>query len=237
MRGPKYTIIFAACLSLVSSVLLSGVFMSLKDKQDENKALDKQINILKAAQITPNSDKEAKELYKRLVIPMVIDRNGQEFSEKNPQSITETDPQYLALYAIKKEENSPDIKAYVYPVAGKGLWSSLYGYLAVDNLGKNIVGITFYQQGETPGLGAEIEKKWFRDNFIGKSLFSENKFWGIKVAKASAMLDKDYKTHANNIVNGISGATITSDGVSLMLKKIPQRYEAFFAKKRVNHEH
>ncbi len=237
MQGPKYTIIFATCLSLVSSVLLSGVFMSLKDKQDENKALDKQINILKAAQITPDSDKQAKELYKNLVIPMVIDHDGQEFLDKNPQTITQEDPTYLPLYAIKKQKDDQDIKAYVYPVVGKGLWSSLYGYLAVDNLGKNIVGITFYQQGETPGLGAEIEKDWFRNNFIGKSLFSENKFWGVKVAKGSAMLDKEYKSHNNSIVNGISGATITGDGVSLMLKKIPQKYEAFFQKKRVNNEH
>lgn len=224
MQSSSYTITFACILSLVSSVLLSGVFMLLKDKQDENKKLDKQINILKAAQINPKDMLEAKQMYEKFVTPLIIDENGQE------HELSKEDKKGLSIYAIKDEQNQ--IIAYVYPIEGKGLWSSLYGYLAVDNKGINIKGITFYQQGETPGLGAEIEKDWFRDNFIGKSLHRENAFFGVKVAKGLAVLDKEYKSYPQNLVNGISGATITGDGVSEMLKRIPKNYENFFSKKR-----
>lgn len=224
MQSSSYTITFACILSLVSSVLLSGVFMLLKDKQDENKKLDRQINILKAAQINPKDMLEAKQMYEKFVTPLIIDENGQE------HELSKEDKKGLSIYAIKDEQNQ--IIAYVYPIEGKGLWSSLYGYLAVDNKGINIKGITFYQQGETPGLGAEIEKDWFRDNFIGKSLHRENAFFGVKVAKGLAVLDKEYKSYPQNLVNGISGATITGDGVSEMLKRIPKNYENFFSKKR-----
>lgn len=227
MQSSSYTITFAGILSLISSLLLSGVFMLLKDKQDENKKLDRQINILKAAQINPQTMSQAKEMYQKLVTPLTIDENGQEHP-----LIDSNNKKGLDIYAIKNEQEQ--IIAYVYPIEGKGLWSSLYGYLAVDSKGISIKGITFYQQGETPGLGAEIEKEWFRNNFIGKSLQRDNAFFGIKVAKGLAVLDKEYKSYPQNLVNGISGATITGDGVSEMLKKIPKNYENFFSKKRVD---
>ena len=180
--------------------------------------------VLKAAQINPKDMLEAKQMYEKFVTPLIIDENGQE------HELSKEDKKGLSIYAIKDAQNQ--IVAYVYPIEGKGLWSSLYGYLAVDNKGINIKGITFYQQGETPGLGAEIEKDWFRNNFIGKSLHRENAFFGVKVAKGLAVLDKEYKSYPQNLVNGISGATITGDGVSEMLKRIPKNYENFFSKKR-----
>merc|ERR1712164_131084 len=140
------------------------------------------------------------------VVPMLISEDGTvlEIAEENPQLDA------LKIYEIKDENNLNKTNAYVYPVLGQGLWSKLFGFLAVDPKGKKIIGITFYKHGETPGLGAEIEKEWFGKNFVGKELYSEDKFVGITVAKGKAKDDIAYKSGPQHVVDGISGATITS---------------------------
>ena len=90
-----------------------------------------------------------------------------------------------------------------------------------------VKGITFYQHGETPGLGAEITKDWFKSSFIGKEIYSNNKIESIKVAKAGQAKESDLYE-----VNGISGATITSRGVEILLKRDLMRYENYFKDKR-----
>jgi Na+-transporting NADH:ubiquinone oxidoreductase subunit C len=90
----------------------------------------------------------------------------------------------------------------------------------VNKNGKKIIGIAFYKHGETPGLGAEIEKPWFTNNFIGKDLYNtDNTFIGVLVAKGKARQHTSYKMYPNSIVDGISGATITSKGVENIKKK------------------
>jgi Na+-transporting NADH:ubiquinone oxidoreductase subunit C len=232
VRGSRYTIVFATTLSVTVSILLSVVYMVLRERQDENRALEQQKSILSAAQIQTSSKKEIKSIYQARVKALVVNKQGDIIDNIDPSKISDDHKEYSILFAIVKDQDSKEILGYVYPIVGSGLWSKLYGYLAVDELGKNILGITFYKQGETPGLGAEIEKSWFINNFQGKSLFNENKLVGIKVAKGSAKLDPEYKYMSDQIVDGISGATITGDGVTSMLLKDPLKYEPFFKKKR-----
>lgn len=224
MRGSSYTIFFAVCLSATCAVMLSGIYMLLKERQDENRALEKQMSILSAAGLKADK-KNAQDLYHDLVQPMAIDKNGNKIdSDKEDKDAAK----YLSLYVIKKDKQSDELLGYVYPVVGAGLWSELNGFLAVDETGKNILGLTFYKQGETPGLGAEIEKAWFTDNFKGKTLFDGDKLVGVKVAKGKAQIDPEYKYNKDRMVDGISGATITGDGVTSMLLDGPRRYEPFF---------
>lgn len=232
MRGSRYTIIFATALSAICSIVLSGVYMLLKDRQDENRALEQQMSILQAAQIDVSSKAEAKNIYEARVRALVVNLKGDVMTDIDPATVDENTKDLALLFAIAEPEDRDNISGYVYPIVGAGLWSKLYGYLAVDKTGQKILGITFYKQGETPGLGAEIEKTWFTNSFKGKTLFDAGKLTGVKVAKGSAKLDPTYKYNSDRLVDGISGATITGDGVTAMLIKDPRRYEAFFKQKR-----
>jgi Na+-transporting NADH:ubiquinone oxidoreductase subunit C len=114
----------------------------------------------------------------------------------------------------------------VIPISGKGLWSTLYGYFAIEPDCETAKGITFYKHGETPGLGGEVEKKWFQDNFKGKKFIDDNNsLVGIQVVKGS--VDETSK-EAYRQVDGISGATITSKGLEVFLKEDLAKYQAYF---------
>ena len=127
-----------------------------------------------------------------------------------------------SFYPLYKSKN-----AIIIPISGKGLWSTLYGYFALDINNMNTVkGITFYKHGETPGLGAEVDKAWFQNNFINKEIFDENNnLVSIVVAKGKS----GENIHA---VDGISGATVTSDGVTQFLKRTLSNYKSYFDKNR-----
>ena len=106
------------------------------------------------------------------------------------------------------------------------MWSSLFGYFAIDaDNFSTVQGITFYAHGETPGLGAEISKEWFQSNFIGKEVYDEGELLSIRVTKPGL---------ANGLyeVDGISGATITSNGVTTLLKRDLGRYKNYFIKNK-----
>jgi len=239
MQNNKYTILFSLALCLILSVLLSGVYMLLKDQQELNKRIDKQKNILEAAQIKVVSNDEVEEIYTKLVEPLVVSRttgkihkkaNFEEALEASNNKNNKSD--LLPIFRILDSKNQT--KSYVYPIVGTGLWSTLFGYLAVTPDGKNIVGITFYKQGETPGLGAEIVQPWFREAFVGKTLYKGDKVEGVIVSKGKAKDSPLYKTDSDRMVDGISGATITGDGVMRMLDLDPEKYAKFFAEK--NHD-
>ena len=105
---------------------------------------------------------------------------------------------------------------YIMPVRGKGLWDAIWGFVAVDKE-MTVQGVYFDHKGETPGLGAEIKQRYFMDDFVGEQLLDKGTFQGIKVAKGNNdpknLIKDDYE------VDALAGATITGDGVSVMLKK------------------
>jgi len=225
VHSNRYIISFTVIMCVIISFILSAVSISLKDKQEINKEIDKHKNILIAAGISIENN-DIQDIYEKRVKLLMINKNGNIIEDK--ELIDKNS--YLPLYGIKDLNNSNQINAYVYPVIGKGLWSTLYGYLAVNANGIEIIGLTFYKHGETPGLGAEIEKLSFRNNFIGKKLYNKNKFIGITVAKGKARDHADYSFNSEHIVDGISGATITAKGVEKMIKREPLKYHNFFYK-------
>ena len=228
MQNNRYTILFSLVLCLVLSVLLSGVYMALKEKQEANKRIDMQKNVLEAALVPVNSNDEVEALFAKRVRELVVSRQGKIVAAADFEAAFEGKSDLLALYRILKPDGKTT-SSYVYPIEGKGLWSTLLGFLAVEPNGKTVVGITFYKQGETPGLGAEIVQPWFRKQFAGKELYENGEVVGISVAKGKAADPPKYKTQKTHMVDGISGATITGDGVAKMLDVDPEKYAPFFA--------
>jgi Na+-transporting NADH:ubiquinone oxidoreductase subunit C len=213
MREDSKTLIFAATVCVVCSLLLSGTAALLKKKQDLNAEFDVQRNIVKAFGLD------------------VADATPDSISNIFKEHITEeTTKNGLPIYLWKEDGKTTK---YAFPVSGKGLWSTIYGYLALDSDKRTVVGISFYKHGETPGLGAEIEKPWFQDQFKGKKLYAKNgtplPFSIVKGEVKS--LPKKQQIYS---VDGISGATLTGKGVQAFLRKDLARYADFFTPKKEN---
>jgi Na+-transporting NADH:ubiquinone oxidoreductase subunit C len=239
-RGNTYIIGFAAAVCVVCSLLLSVVSGSLRGRQEENRVLDRQKNVLFAAGW---SKKEIKKLgregvqktYAESFDELVIDLQGNELkdvkqADLDPRELRLEQPgqKRLPIFRQKDPANPAVIKSYIYPIIGKGLWSTLYGYLAVQPDGKQIIGMAFYKHGETPGLGAEIDKEWFVSNFKGKDIYAGDEIVGVQVVKGK-VADK-VGVKAEHAVDGISGATLTGDGVTKLMKVVPRMYGPFFKK-------
>ncbi len=116
---------------------------------------------------------------------------------------------YSHVYLLK--DNSGKVTNYIFPIRGRGLWSTLEGFLAINDDFQTISGLTYYKHGETPGLGGEVDNPSWKKKWLGKKIYQDDKV-AIKVVKGSADASDPHG------VDGLSGATITSNGVSNMLK-------------------
>ncbi|EJC6862783.1 Na(+)-translocating NADH-quinone reductase subunit C [Vibrio parahaemolyticus] len=218
-------------LSLVCSIIVSTAAVGLRDKQKANAVLDKQSKIVEVAGIEANG-KKVPELYAEYIEPRLVDFATGEFVEEaadgskaanydqrkaakdNATSIKLTAEQDKAkiirrantgiVYLVK---NGDDVSKVIIPVHGNGLWSMMYAFVAVETDGNTVSGITYYEQGETPGLGGEVENPSWRAQWVGKKLFDENHKPAIKVVKGGAPEGSEHG------VDGLSGATLTGNGV------------------------
>ncbi|MFT5754912.1 MAG: Na+-transporting NADH:ubiquinone oxidoreductase subunit C, partial [Flavobacterium sp.] len=128
------------------------------------------------------------------------------------------DKQTYPLYVAEQDGES----FYIIPLRGAGLWDAIWGYVALDSDMNTVKGAVFDHKGETPGLGAEITQKWFQDRFVGKKIRNESgKIVGVEVVKSNP---------TPNDVDAISGATITSNGVSDMIAERLTHYQNYFDK-------
>ncbi len=172
--------------------------------------------------------------YKSNIRNIILNSNGDiaaNIASENLESVQNKSTGQLN-YFIDNIEYLPAYKSST--ISGKGLWSTLYGYFALENDLNTVMGITFYKHGETPGLGGEVEKKWFQENFVGKKIFDQTgELVSIKVVKGK--VNDVYSGEAlNHGVDGISGATITSRGVSDFLKRDLLRYGQYMKNNRTN---
>ncbi len=222
----RNTFVFATVVCLVCSVLLALAAGLLKPYQDYNVAIDKKKNILKALSLYESgstlTSSEIESLYDENILEYVIDASG----KKVEQSISELEKGSQLLPVYERKDNN-----YVaLPVEGMGLWSLLQGYFALKADRHTVAGVTFYEQKETAGLGAEIAKDWFVNNFKDKDILdSKGKLVSVSVAKGKAAdaTGIDIK----NCVDGISGATMTGRGVNNLLKKAVKAYRPFLEEK------
>ena len=227
----SYIIIYSAVLVIVVAFLLAYIFQALKPMQDVNVALDKKKQILAALNIRELGDVESAEKYKEVVkADMIVDANaqvveaGEQGGENAAFKLNSADYKAgkLAVYDCEVEGK----KKYVLPVYGMGLWGPIWGYIALDDDKNTVFGAYFNHDSETAGLGAEIkDSKAWQDQFIGKKIFSAD---GQKIAIA-VKKKSDVKNPASEC-DAVTGATLTSDGVSLMLQDCFAKYVNFLKK-------
>lgn len=202
MREDTRTFVFAGVTCLVVSLLLSVTASVLKPAQQANEAFDVKRNIVKAFGIDISS----------------LDRPGIEATfEKH---VAEDQAGDLPIFTWT-DEGADKASKYAFPISGKGLWSMLYGYLSLEADLETIAGISFYKHGETPGLGAEIEKPWFLTQFTGKKLYDAGTAVDFLVVKPGTPL-------TDTSVDGISGATLTGKGVQALIQKDAASYAEYF---------
>lgn len=237
----KKMIVVALGVCLVCSILVSTAAVTLNARQEKNKELDKIKNILVAGELM-RDDIDVKKVFEETIESALIHLETGEFipeseyDEKlNPKTFNvkkmaegneyskmippEEDiarinrmPTVMSVYIVKAGDQ---IEKYIFPIYGKGLWSTLYGFLALGSDLQTIQGITFYEHGETPGLGGEIDNPNWKAIWKGKQAFKENGEVGITVIKGQVDPDNPYAKYQ---VDGLSGSTLTTRGVDAMVK-------------------
>ena len=222
-----YTLGFAAAVTMVCSILLASAATLLKERQDQNIQLDIKYNILSVLGLVESRDVEPAKLlslYDNNVKTFVVDLNGNLVADKNAEDI---DPRkHPELLPVFTRQDGEKIVAYCLPTQGKALWSTVKGYIALENDLNTVKGITFYSHAETPGLGGEIEKDWFTSAFKGKTILnSKGEIVSIEIVKGKV---KPGEKGIEHKVDGISGATLTGNGLNDFIKSTLEKYEPYF---------
>ena len=213
----SYTIIYSIIIVILVAFLLAFVFQALKPMQDANVALDKKKQILNSLNIRDLNNEEAAAKYQEVVLAdEIIDEQGNVL-EKGEQGgenygfkLNSADFKNgkLALFVCKVDGQTK----YVIPVYGMGLWGAINGYIAINADKSTVFGTYFDHESETAGLGAEIkDNRAWQNQFQGKKLFAQD---SNKIALAVSKKVEDPATQ----VDGITGATLTSNGVTEMLQ-------------------
>lgn len=228
-QSNSYTIIYIIVLVVLVGTALAATSLALKDKQQENVNADKMSQILAAALITPAKSDVVADFERYITSQIVVNEQGDVIEGVKAfdvnvanQSKLPADRRELPVFVCTTPDGATK---YILPVYGAGLWGPIWGYVAFDNDGSTVYGAFFAHQGETPGLGAEIEKPAFSDQFQGKQVFKDGRFHPIAVVKAGQQ-----PLNGEDYVDGISGGTITSKGVGTMLDNCLTPYRRFLQK-------
>lgn len=236
MHSTRFTVMFAAAVCVVCSIFVAGSAVTLKDKQEANKLLDRQSKVLIVAGLIGESESlSAKEIdarFKQNIKPVLVDLTTGDTAEGDAATFDQkkaaADPATSRIAppneakvarlpnqgVVFKVVDNGELKGLVLPIEGKGLWSTLYGFLALEADSKTIEGITFYEHGETPGLGGEVDNPRWKSLWKDRKAFDDSWKPKISVSKGAAGTPKDDPFH----VDGLSGATITSRGVTYLVQ-------------------
>ncbi|OFX26191.1 MAG: NADH:ubiquinone reductase (Na(+)-transporting) subunit C [Bacteroidetes bacterium GWA2_31_9b] len=222
-----YIFLFSSGLVIFVAALLSIAAIILQPFQKKNVEINNKQNILTSVNIETTT-KNAEELFSKYIIESyVISSTGikkegiDAFTIDMKKELAKPIEERSLPIFISSIDNETQ---YIIPVYGKGLWGPIWGYVSLNNDLSTIYGANFAHKGETPGLGAEIDKKEFQSQFIGKQIFNESGlFVSVSVLKGGTANPK-----SKYEVDGISGGTITSKGVDQMLKDCLSSYETYF---------
>jgi Na+-transporting NADH:ubiquinone oxidoreductase subunit C len=231
-----YTLIFAAIICVVCGIMVSSAAVTLKDAQDINAELDKQKNVLQAAGLVGAKEKlTPEELRTRFAAVETVaydletgaedpsfelEGYDQLAASKDPALSIEAPPNLASVQRIPKEaqvfkvnDEAGNLEMVILPIEGLGLWGTLYGFIAVDPTSNEVRGITYYTHKETPGLGGEVDNPRWKALWPGRKVFGADGSVELQVIKGQAgpAAEAPYK------VDGLSGATITSRGVTNMI--------------------
>jgi len=225
-----YTLVYSTVIVVIVAFLLAFVFKALKPMQDVNVALDKKKQLLYALNVRNVDNAAAAEKYKQLIVAdKIIDVNGKLINKGEPggekAGFTLNSADYkagkLALFVCKVNGQTK----YIIPVYGMGLWGPINGFIALNDDKNTVYGAYFNHEGETAGLGAEI-----KDNIKWQKLFQGKKLFGSDNSKIALSVVKKVEDPATQ-VDAVTGATLTSNGVSDMLMECLSKYLIFLTGK------
>lgn len=241
-QSNTYIIVFSVVLTIILGLLLSGTSQVLGPLQQEAIALDKKKQILgaviSAEEIEAMSPQQINEFYAKRISATVVDINGKEISGVEAEKVEvakdykkAADQRQYPVFLFHAEGNPEAVESYIFPLYGAGLWDAIWGYIALETDMNTIGGITLAHAGETPGLGARITEGGVQARFVGKKIFDESgTLVAVEMQKGEG---KDYSSEEHK-VDGMSGATITANGVNNMLKAYLGSYEAYIKSKSSN---
>jgi Na+-transporting NADH:ubiquinone oxidoreductase subunit C len=230
----KKTLIVAFSLCLVCSIIVSAAAVLLKPAQDANKTLDLKRNVLAAAGMY-DASRSVDEQFAQISTRIVDLRTGKFTDDVNPENYDQrkaakdpsasealTSAQDIAKIARREnyaivylvENDSGDIEKIILPIHGYGLWSTLYGFIALEPDGNTVAGLGFYEHGETPGLGGEVDNPRWKASWPGKEVYRDGKvaIGLIKGAVDSANPNAEWQ------IDGLAGATLTARGVTNLVQ-------------------
>lgn len=232
------TLTVALLVCLVCSVFVAGAAVSLRPVQTENRLLDKQRSILSIAGLGDSSmsGAQVKQMFEERIEARLVDLETGKYSDehdpvtfdplassKNP-AMSKALPGKDDIASIKRRERystvyvveeNGQLDTLIVPVRGYGLWSTMHGFVAVKGDLNTVAGFGFYEHGETPGLGGEIDNPNWRKLWLDKELFDSDNTVALRVIKGN--VDQQSPT-ANHQVDGLAGATLTSNGVTHLVQ-------------------
>ena len=227
------TFTVATLLCIVCSVLVAMTATGLKPNIEKNALLDKQLNVLRAAGLAAGGEKisaeRASELFGQIEQVVVDLASGAAAADADPAKVdlaaqlkdpsgsvalaasddtagVKRLPNQMVVYLVRDADGA--LSKVVLPIYGQGLWSVMYGFLTLEGDLKTVADLSFYDHGETPGLGGEISNPSKMGKWSGKSAFDESGKPAVHFVKGTAAPDDPYQ------VDGLSGATLTSNGVN-----------------------
>ncbi|WP_022948408.1 Na(+)-translocating NADH-quinone reductase subunit C [Methylohalobius crimeensis] len=229
------TLSVAFWLCLVCAVVVSFAAVVLKPLQESNKAADMKRNILEVVDLWKEG-MDVDDAFERFEVQVVDLETGETAEDVDPSSYdmrkAVKDPQlseplprdkdiaqikrlpkYATVYFLNDENG--ELQAIVLPVSGYGLWSTMYGFLALEPDCNTVIGINFYDQGETPGLGGEVVNPDWRAIWKGKQVYDESGTPVLRLIKGSVSADRPGSEY---MVDGLAGATLTSNGVTNLIR-------------------
>lgn len=235
--SPVSTVRFAATVSLICSILVAGSAVLLRDRQESNRLLDRRLKVLAVAGLVAPGERPSRdEIFARFerrirAVPIELvtgrpatgldvaafdqrrasqDPDRSRIAPRNDAGVSRL-PEHAVVYHLMEDDA---VAAIILPVEGKGLWSTLYGFLALGPDTRVVRGIDFYEHGETPGLGDGIEDPVWRARWEDRRAFDDDWEPRIEVIKGPA----PPPTSAPHEVDGLAGATLTGRGVTNLVR-------------------
>ena len=237
----SYIVLYATVLVVISAIVLALASTSLRSAQLANVQMVKRLSILHSIGLDAGADTAVdmkafvNSQYGRFIEKeLVVSSSGEPISgcqafdiDLRGELVCASESRRLPIFVAKLEDGS---HRYIFPLSGQGLWGPLWGYIALEEDLNTVYGISLEHKSETPGLGAEITRPAFTDQFRGKSVYEGEGLVSIAVLKNQSTASNP---HA---VDAIAGGTMTSKGVDAMIRRALQEYEPFLRRMRAERE-
>ena len=238
----RYTFLFAAAVCVVCALLVAASAVGLRERQENNQVIYRQKNVLLAAGLVKPeqkvSDRELQAIFDQNIVVRLIDLktgalvpegkiDAKSYDQKkarndpaqsrvappNPALVARL-PNFGAVYLVTRGVKDAPPELVVLPIEGMAMWGTVYGFIALDRDGNTVRGLTFYDQKETPGLGGEIGNPKWQALWVGRKAYDASWAPQLAVIKGQTGPPQNDPHH----VDGLSGATITSNGITRVVR-------------------